>query len=56
MHTASLRKTQSAITRSQFGAATGCVKRYPNIRPFLTIPDILAASKMMRAVTIASIL
>ncbi len=29
-------------------AAVG-VKRYPNIRPFLTIPDILAAIKSMRA-------
>jgi cyclase len=29
-------------------AAVG-VKRYPNIRPFLTIPDILAAIKQMRA-------
>jgi cyclase len=29
-------------------AAIG-VKRYPNIRPFLTIPDILAAIKLMRA-------
>jgi len=29
-------------------AAVG-VKRYPNIRPFLTIPDILAAIKLMRA-------
>jgi cyclase len=30
------------------GAAVG-VKRYPNLRPFLTIPDILAAIKRMRA-------
>ena len=29
-------------------AAVG-VKRYPNIRPFLAIPDILAAIKLMRA-------
>lgn len=29
-------------------AAVG-VKRYPNIRPFLTIPDILASIKLMRA-------
>jgi cyclase len=31
-------------------AAVG-VKRYPNIRPFLTIPDILAAIKLMRALS-----
>ena len=29
-------------------AAVG-VKRFPNIRPFLTIPDILASIKLMRA-------
>jgi cyclase len=35
--------------RVLFAAATVGVKRYPNIRPFLTIPDILAAIKTMRA-------
>ena len=31
-----------------FAAATVGVKRYANIRPFLTISDILASIKMMR--------
>jgi cyclase len=31
-------------------AAVG-VKRYPNIRPFLTIPDILASIKLMRSLS-----
>jgi cyclase len=35
--------------RVVFAAATVGVKRYPNIRPFVTIPDILAAIKTMRA-------
>lgn len=35
--------------RVLFTAATVGVKRYPNIRPLITIPDILAAIKMMRA-------
>ena len=35
--------------RVLFAAATVGVKRFPNIRPFLTIPDILAAIKTMRA-------
>jgi cyclase len=32
-----------------FAAAAVGVKRFPNIRPFLTIPDILASIRMMRA-------
>jgi len=32
-----------------WAAAAVGVKRYPNIRPFLTIPDILASIKLMRA-------
>ena len=35
--------------RILWAAATVGVKRYPNLRPFLTIPDILAGIKMMRA-------
>jgi cyclase len=35
--------------RVLWAAAAVGVKRYPNIRPFLTIPDILAAIKSMRA-------
>ena len=35
--------------RILWATAAGGVKRYPNIRPFLTIPDILASIKMMRA-------
>lgn len=35
--------------RVLWAAAAVGVKRYPNIRPFLTIPDILAAIKLMRA-------
>jgi cyclase len=35
--------------RVLFATAAVAVKRYPNLRPFLTIPDILAAIKMMRA-------
>jgi cyclase len=35
--------------RVLWAAAAVGVKRYPNIRPFLTIPDILASIKLMRA-------
>ena len=35
--------------RILWAAATVGVKRYPNLRPFLTIQDILASIKMMRA-------
>ena len=35
--------------RVLWAAAAVGVKRYPNIRPFLTIPDILASIKSMRA-------
>lgn len=35
--------------RVVFSAATVGVKRFPNIRPFVTIPDILAAIKMMKS-------
>ncbi len=35
--------------RVLFAAATVVVKRYSNIRPFVTIPDILASIKQMRA-------
>jgi cyclase len=35
--------------RILWAAASVGVKRYPNIRPFLTIPDILASIKLMRA-------
>jgi glyoxylase-like metal-dependent hydrolase (beta-lactamase superfamily II) len=35
--------------RILWAAASVGVKRYPNIRPFLSIPDILAAIKSMRA-------
>ena len=35
--------------RVLWAAAAVGVKRYPNIRPFLTIPDILAAIKLIRA-------
>ena len=35
--------------RILWAAATVGVKRYPNLRPFLAIPDILAGIKMMRA-------
>jgi cyclase len=35
--------------RVLWAAASVGVKRYPNIRPFLTIPDILASIKLMRA-------
>ena len=35
--------------RILFAAATVVVKRYSNIRPHITIPDIVAAIKMMRA-------
>jgi cyclase len=34
--------------RIVFAAATVGVNRFPNLRPFLTIPDILAAVKLMR--------
>ena len=37
--------------RILFAAATVVVKRYSNIRPFVTIPDILASIKQMRAST-----
>ena len=35
--------------RVLWATAAAGVKRYPNIRPFLSIPDILAAIKLMRA-------
>ena len=35
--------------RVLWAAASVGVKRYPNIRPFLTVPDILASIKSMRA-------
>ncbi|HTF13075.1 MAG TPA: MBL fold metallo-hydrolase [Burkholderiales bacterium] len=35
--------------RVLWAAAAVGVKRYPNIRPFLTVPDILASIKSMRA-------
>jgi cyclase len=35
--------------RILWAAASVGVKRYPNIRPFLTLPDILASIKLMRA-------
>lgn len=35
--------------RVLFAAATVVVKRYSNIRPFITIPDIVASIKQMRA-------
>ena len=35
--------------RVLWAAAAVGVKRYPNIRPFLTIPDILASIKLMRS-------
>jgi len=35
--------------RVLFATAAVGVKRFPNIRPFLTIPDILASIKLMRA-------
>ena len=35
--------------RVLWAAAAVGVKRFPNIRPFLTIPDILASIKLMRA-------
>lgn len=37
--------------RVLFAAATVVVKRYSNIRPFVTIPDILAGITRMRALT-----
>ena len=37
--------------RILFAAATVVRKRYSNIRPFVTIPDILASIEQMRALT-----
>ncbi len=37
--------------RILFAAATVVVKRYSNIRPFITIPDILASIEQMRALS-----
>ena len=42
--------------RILWAAAAVGVKRYPNLRPFLTIPDILASIKLMRSLSPAIII